>query len=364
MNKCLPVLFLLVFALLVSAETQRLYLAAGDEITVYSIDSKTGKLKQIQSVDLAGAGPFAFSHDGKLMYVMANDGKTPQLASLKRKKDGTLDLIRRESIKLRGGYLDVDASGRYIAAHHYGAGKLSLWKLSDGVYKGQLVQHLTLEPKVHCSVFTPDNRWLLVPATVPNKIFILSFDEKKGKLKPHDPPFAPGPQGENKARRPRHLLFNVNKPDVFYTTCENEQPGVGVWSWNAEKGIATPIQNIITKPKGFKETISTSALQMTPDGKFLYLCNRNVIDKKAKTGKSSVVGFRVNSSDGTLTLISHTPCEVTPRSLSIDRTGMFLYVAGTIDSRLGVYAIEQKPGKLRKVEQHTVGRRPAWVEAR
>ena len=44
------------------------------------------------------------------------------------------------------------------------------------------VQELTVEKCAHSTVFSPDNRWLLVPATCPNKVFLNRFDPESGKL--------------------------------------------------------------------------------------------------------------------------------------------------------------------------------------
>ena len=341
------------------AADQHLYLAAGEKITVYSIDDSSGKLTVAQSIDLSGSGPFTFSNDGKRLYAMAADGESPQIATFDRKGDGGLALVDRAAINLRAGYLDVDRSGKFVAGNHYRPGKVTVWKLDDaGIYRGKTSHELELEPRAHSAVFSANNRWLLVPATGPNKVFVNRFDPKTGKLTPNDPAFGRGPQNEGEARHPRHLILHPKKPDVLYTSNESAGPGVCVWNWNPSAGTLEPIQNIVTRPEGFGGRMSTADLHLTPDAKLLYISNRN------KDGNSSIAGFRVDVTTGRLKLIGHTPCETVPRSFCIDRTGKFIYVAGQIDNRLGVYLIDQKTGKLTKVEQLEVGKRPMWVEAR
>ena len=337
---------------------QNLYLAAGGQIEVYRIDSATGKLHELQNVDLEGAGPFTFSHDGTRLYAMATKDKSPQMATLERRADGTLAILNVAPINMRAGYLDVERSGKFIAGNNYKTGKVSVWKLDDAVYRGETVMELMLEPKAHGANFSSDNRWLLVPATGPNKVFVNRFDTKTGRLSPNNPPFAIGPIAVDQARHPRHLLFHPTNHEILYTTNESSEPGVCVWNWNNAKGTLKPIQNIVTKPDDFEGRMSTATLHLTPDARYLYVSNRN------KDGHSSIVGFRVNSEDGRLTMIDQTPCENVPRSFCMDRTGKFIYVAGQIDNRLGVYSIDQATGKLTKVEQHQVGKRPSWVEAR
>lgn len=341
-----------------------LYLAAGDEISVFTIDTTTGKLTPTQTNPLPGAGPFTFSPDQSHLYIMAaGDQKgAATMATFDVLDDGTLKQAHSAPVNLRAGYLKSDATNSVIAGNHYGPGQATVWKLDDGVYKGATLQELTLEPKAHSAVFSPDNQWLLVPATEPNKVFVNRFDPTTGTVTPNDPPAGIGPQKESDARQPRHLVFHPSKP-VVYTTNERELPGVGVWSWDTDKGTLETVQNIVTLPENFDGSITTADLHLTPDARFLYVSNRDGTDRNSPTGKDSIVGFKVDPDSGHLTLIGHNPCERVPRSFTIHPSGKYLYVAGQGDSRLGVYAINPDTGILTKIEQHETGTRPIWVQA-
>src|SRR5690606_3745523 len=110
-------------------------------------------------------------------------------------------------------------------------GTAALWKLdADGVFQGAAPQIVALEKNAHSAVFSPDDRFLLVPATGPNKIFQLRLDAPATRLIANDPPYANGPQGEDEARQPRHLVFHPSLP-MAYTSNERERPGVGAWQW-------------------------------------------------------------------------------------------------------------------------------------
>ena len=121
------------------------------------------------------------------------------------------------------------------------------------------------------------------------------------------------------------------------------------------------MQNIVTQPKGFEGKITTADLHLTPDAKFLYVSNRDITQRRALTGRDSIVGFSVDPQTGRLKLLGHTPCERVPRSFTIDKLGKFLYVAGQTDARLGAYRIEPT-GALKKIAQYKVGQGPIWVE--
>jgi len=342
---------------------QRLYLAAGDKITLFEVNKASGELTVLQELPLAGTGPFTFAPNRKLMYAAASmpggPKKSQGIATVEIGKGGRLKLANVAKVNLRPGYLMTDNNGEFLAGNHYGPGKATIWKI-DPIYRGVTLHELTLEQKAHSAVFSPDNHWLLVPATGPNKVFVNHFTAQVGTSEPNDPPFASGPTGESEARQPRHLIFHSNL-SVAYTTNEREQPGVGVWQWDTEAGTLKTIQNIVTQPKGFDGKITTADLHLTPDARFLYVSNRDITRRAAPTGNDSIVGFSVDPQTGLLEMIGHQPCERVPRSFTIDKLGKFLYVAGQGDAKLGAYEIGTS-GALKKLKQHKVGKNPIWVE--
>lgn len=342
---------------------QRLYLAAGNHLSVYEVNKENGQLSQLQKVRLAGAGPFTFAPNRKFMYavsVISNGTEnSPGIATLAIGKDGRLTLVNNANVHLRPGYLMTDNNGEFMAGNHYGPGKASIWEI-DPIYRGVAVQELTFEQKAHSAVFSPDNHWLLVPATGPNKVFINHFTAQIGTSEPNDPPFADGPSSKDEARHPRHLVFHHNL-SIAYTTNEREQPGVAAWQWDSEKGTLRSIQNIVTQPDGFDGRITTADLHLTPDARFLYVSNRDITQRNAPTGEDSIVGFDVDTQTGQLKLIGHFPCERVPRSFTVDKLGKFVYVAGQGDARLGAYRINES-GELEKITQYNVGNGPIWVE--
>jgi len=344
-----------------------LYLSAGNKVTVFQLDEKTCELTLLQSVDLPGAGPMTASPGKRFMYVTAKipiesnrRKRVSKIATFSVEENGRLKQIHIATVKMSAGYLKPDKTGQFLAGNNYGPGKVSIWKLSDGIYRGETVQEFELEPKAHCSVFSPSNRYLLVPATGPNKVFQIRFDEKTGAVSANDPPHASGPSGEDEARQPRHLVFHP-KLNIVYTTNERERPGIGVWKWNPENGTLKTIQNVVTYPKDFDGNITTSALHVTHDGRFVYIANRDITDRRARIGKDSIVGFSIDATTGRLEMIGHFPCEHVPRSFALNESGRFVFVAGQMDDQLGVYTVDQKTGNLKRLKQYPTGSRPSWV---
>jgi 6-phosphogluconolactonase len=358
---------LLTVAVATASAAQYVYVATNDRITAFVINPETGALTESAYVELLGAGPMRLSHDSTKVYAVAQQpadrpkDRKPAIATFSRTKDGKLTQLNVSPINLRPGYLGLDATGRFLAGNHYGPGKITVWAVDkDGVCRGKEVWAPELEPKAHSATFSPDNKWLLVPATAPNKVFVNKVDAAAGAFAPNDPPFGVGPQGDNEARQPRHLVFHPKLPFV-YTTNERENPGVGAWAWDTAKGTLKSVQSIVTLPDNFTGRISTADLHLTPDGKFLYVSNRDNTDRKSMTGRDEIVGFSVDPKSGRLTLTSRTSCERVPRSFCLDASGSFVYVAGQGDGKLGAYRIDKANGALRRVGQYDVGGRPIWV---
>lgn len=342
---------------------QRLYLAAGDQLAVYAVGRDDGRLDLLQSLELKGAGPFTFAPNRHWMYAASvwegAGGAGPAIATLEIGASGVLRQVYQAAIESSPSYLMSDNNGEFLAGSHYGPGKASVWGI-DPIYRGSVVSELLLEPKAHSAVFSPDNRWLLVPATGPNKVFINHFMAQGGTTAPATPPFVDGPSRDGDAQQPRHLIFHPHL-SVAYTTNERQKPGVGVWRWDSERGILEPIQNIVTQPPGFSGRMTTADLHLTPDARFLYVSNRDITDRAAPEGEDRIVAFSVDPQTGALARIGAYPCERIPRSFTVDKLGKFLYVAGQGDSRLGAYRIEDS-GALTRLEGYRVGRAPIWVE--
>jgi len=344
----------------VRAETRVVYVSSQDGIAAFRADAATGKLTPIESIDQRGLMVVADEEEhgaGRRAYVIGPE----RLVSYEIRPDGVLRELGAEPVERSGGYLDIDGTNRFLAASHYGSGTVRVWPIDAvGVARGIPTAELTLKKRAHSSVFSPDNRFLLVPATGPNEVFQLRFDETTGAVEPNDPPSASGPTAEGAAQQPRHLVFHPER-DLAYTTLERERPGVGVWQWDAANGRLEVVQNVVTVPEGFEGVITTADLHLTPDAKFLYVSNRDLTDRQATSGDSSIAGFRVDPDTGRLELIGHTPCEHVPRSFAIDAAGEYAYVAGQKADRLGVYRIDGASGDLARVQQLDTGEAPNWV---
>ena len=347
------VLFSFLLAVSTSA-AELLYVASGGAIEVKSIDPKTGKLENIQKVEMAGLSKFTFSRNKQFLYAQAAiaNGKKKQasIATYKIANDGKLTFVHNAPISSGTTELKTDHTDKFIAAAKYGTGIVTVWKLEDGVYKGNIAKELRIEKKVHCSRFSKDNRFLMIPATGPNKVFELDFNQETGDISVKRE--AAGPTSG--AAQPRHLVFHPTK-NFAYTTLERIKPGVGVWTYDPKKGELNLIQNLANSEDA-TGSITNADLHLSPDNRFLYVSCR---DKKGDT--DHIVLYKVND-DGKLAFVKKFPCEDIPRSFCLNKSGDFAYVCGQGSAKMGVYKIDKESGHLNKVTVYETGKGPIWVE--
>ena len=111
-------------------------------------------------------------------------------------------------------------------------------------------------------------------------------------------------------------------------------------------------ERLSTLPKSYQYNNSNARIEITPDGRFLYVANR---------GHNSLAGFATDPKNGTLKAIGRTPTEAVPRGFNIDPTGKYLYAAGQASGKLAAYRIDRENGSLNRFATYEVGERPWWV---
>jgi 6-phosphogluconolactonase len=317
----------------ISSADELLYLSSGGALDVKKIDLKTGKLTDLQKVELQGMTVFTFSRNKKFLYIKARidgDKEKPSIATYQIASDGLLSFVFNAPIDGNTTELKTDHTDHFLAGANYQEGTASIWKLEKGIYKGELVQRIVLEKQSHAARFSPDNKMLFIPATGPNKIFQLVFNQQTGSVKMKAPAIGP----KTGAAQPRHLVFHKTL-DVAYTTLERIKPGVAAWRWDPVNGELELMQSLINSDD-VSGRITNADLHISPDQEFLYISSRDqeqLLDQ--------IIAYKINPVDGTLTLVKKFASEHFPRSFGINKTGDFIYVAGQKANKLGVYKINK-----------------------
>lgn len=238
--------------------------------------------------------------------------------------------------------LIVDQTNRFVLLANYGDGKGVVMfpiRADGGVAPVcSAFEHLGSGPNitrqesshVHCILPDPNNQYVFVADLGIDKIICYRLDLNQSQLiaePSKDIILVPG-------SGPRHFLFHPN--GKFAYVIHELNSTISAFSYC--KGKMQNLQTLSTLPNNYSEESHCSAIQITPNGRFLYGSNR---------GHDSLAIYAIESDSGLLTLIGHQSTKgQTPRDFAIDPTGTFLLVANQDSDTIVTFRIDQTTGKL------------------
>lgn len=350
-------LFLVFFVLwgVIAKAQQQSYLITGtytngksEGIYVFQFNSNNGTAKTVSSIKISNPSFVAISPDEKFVYSVeenaADKGRGGNITAFSfDKTTGTLTFINRQpSAGDHPCYVSTDKTGKWVAAGNYTSGSLSILPvLTDGSLGAAttIIKHegsgfnkaRQASPHVHCTYFSPDNRFLFVPDLGIDKVMIYAFDETTGKLTAAKQPFAESVPGSG----PRHINFH---PSNKYAYLMQELSGT-ITAFKYKNGKIKSRQIISSMPAGDTSFAGSADIHVSPDGKFLYASNR---------AESNTIGiFSINQKNGKLSLIGHqSTLGKTPRNFNFDPSGNFLLVANQNSDAIVIFKVDKQTGLL------------------
>ena len=266
-------------------------------ISAFAIDSRTWRLKLLNTVSSRGSGPCHLALDTTGKWIFVANYNNGSIAALPVATDGSLGEAA----------VSVQHSGSSIDARRQSG------------------------PHAHSVNISPDNRFLAVTDLGLDEVLIYRFDAKAGSLTPHDPPAIKTTPGSG----PRHLAFG---PDGRFAWVVNEMSAtVTALSYDRTLGKFTRAQDVSALPRDFGGTKNGAEILVHPNGKFLYTSNR---------GHDSIAIFKPEG--GVLsTSATWVPSRgKTPRSFAIDPEGAFVVAANQGSNNLAVFRVDTKTGGL------------------
>jgi len=351
-NTLLLVAFLLCS---LTGPAQKYYLFIGTYTTgdskgiyVYQFDAATGEARPVSASMTENPSYLALAPDGKFLYaVNETNGTKPGSVSAFAfdRQTGQLQFLDRQA---SGGgdpcYVSVDSHRKWLLVANYSGGSLTaLPILPDGSIGAftQLIQHegkgvnpkRQEKPHVHSVTFTPDERFLIAADLGLDKLSIYSFDDTASRLplwESENPEISTNP-----GSGPRHISFCPGKPYVYSM---NELEGaIDAFRYSAGKLI--PFQHISSHPDGYKGTIGSADIHVTPDGRYLYASNRG--------DANNIAIFSIDPASGKLKLQGfQSVLGQTPRNFMIDPTGHWLLVANQNSNNIIIFRINNQTGLL------------------
>lgn len=230
-------------------------------------------------------------------------------------------------------HVSVHPSGKFVFAANYGGGSVAVFPVgSDGALgeatdlrpsvgprhhvraandpPGQFALSDHDGPHLHMVAADPSGQFVIANDAGLDLTLVWRLDAAAGKLLPAEVPVVPAPPGS----APRHFVFHPNGR-VFYNLYEHDAK-VAVYDYDAARGGMKLKQLVASLPPKFAGSNLASEIIMTANGRFLYVANRlhNAV---------SIFGV---AADGQLRPLAETWVHAdSPRNLSIDTSGAFLY---------------------------------------
>jgi 6-phosphogluconolactonase len=313
-------------------------------IYVYKFNSKTGDFNIVSTTTTDNPSYLCVAPDKKYVYAV-NEGKGDKAgvtAFIFDKSNGYLHLLNREP---SGGddpcYVNIDKSGKWVTVGNYSGGSLSVLPvMADGslgkpttiTHNGSSVNKDRQEKAhVHCTMFSPDYKYLFVSDLGMDKVMTYSFNPGSGKLTPAPTPFTTVEPGSG----PRHFEFSPSGKFAYLM----EELGGTISAYSYKDGKLTFIERVPSLPKDYKGTKSGADIHISKDGKFLYGSNRGE--------SNTIVIYSVDQKTGKLTYVGHqSTMGKIPRNFNFDPSGDFVLVANQETDDIFIFKRDAATGKL------------------
>jgi len=253
--------------------------------TAYAVDTKSGALKKLNTVDSGGAGPAYISIHASGKFALVANYIGGSFSVLPIKPDGSLgeasDVVKPGG--LAGSASAVDAPP--------GQGPAALNRPTHG----------------HMIASDPSGQYVVGDDAGRDRIFVWRLNTGTGKLQEVSVTNALA------GSAPRHFGFSPDGKTLYQIGEYNDR----LTTYGFADGKLTPKgRSISALPDGYQGSGSASRLLVSASGKNVYSANRT---------HNSIATFAV-SADGLATKLANTPTEGEhPRSLTIDPGGKFLY---------------------------------------
>jgi 6-phosphogluconolactonase len=256
-------------------------------------------------------------------------------------KSGALSFLNKTSAHgAQPNQVVVDPSGRVAVTVNYTSGSLAAYELEpDGrlgeafyvdQHTGKPLSPKQPGPKQHGIQFSKDNKFMYIADLGLDRVYSYHFDAAAPSITPCATPYVETHAGAG----PRRVQMS---PDGKFLYVDHETDSeVGVYT--IDGCTLKEIQTIGTVPDDARAKNTTAELVISADGKFLYVGNR---------GHNSVSVFAIDRKTGMLTLKENVPSGGrTPRNVRIDPTGNWFFAANENGGNITEFKLDKKSGHL------------------
>lgn len=312
------------------------------QIKVWQLNTKNNtQIKLLQIIDVEGSPqPIVINVVKRIFYV----GIRPNFSILtfKINLDGTLFNIGNTRFPGSISYISIDSNFSYIFSASYNNALFTISKLQKDSVPHPPHQIINNIQGCHSVNIEPSNNFLFVPALLEDCIYLYKLN-KNGSISSN----YKDKINVEKNSGPRHMSFHPKKK-YFYSLNELSST-IDIWNMQS---IIKKIQTISIFPKNYNKFKWAADIHITPNGKYLYACDRTA---------NIISIFTTDKHNGFIKKIGQIITEQQPRSFSIDNTGSYLAVAGQKSHAISVYKINKDSGNLEFVTRQIIGINPIWI---
>ena len=315
-------------------------------LEVFAIDDK-GAWTLIQTVEMLNPSYLAMDSKKRFLYACQGDGTTVTAFSIDDKTGKLTQLNTAETTGKNGVHLALSPDDRFLAVANYSGGTVDMFAVNadgtlgkrtgsfkSGAKEGVLKSQTGSWP--HFVAVT--GKYVIAPDKGHDVVHVLRYDDKTGELTPNDPPYMYSRPGTGS----RHMSFHPSLPYAY--VIEESDNAITVCTWDAAKGVLTPVQWVPLVPDTYFYTHrgtgeeGGAAIHVAPSGDYVYGTQRglNVIGAFAvdrATGFLKPVGWESTQGDR-------------PRFFTFDPSGDVVFVANQLGDNIAAFSKNKASGKL------------------
>lgn len=323
-------------------------------IYTFRFNQTTGIATALSSIEVPNPSYLVPSEDGKFVYAVSemNDTTSAVNAFTFDKETGKLSLLNRQ-LTMGVAPCYVATNGKEVLTANYGGGSMSVFPLKkdgslepvDTLFEGNTGgpdNERQITPHVHCTVFSPDGKYIFATDFSADRIL---------RYVVHPKDTVPHPSAEtidvDPDSGPRHLTFSPNGKFAYLIS---ELSG-NITAFSYIDGKLDKIQTITA------DTIHARAsadIHVSPDGKYLYASNRRKED--------GIAIFEVNQQTGMLAKVGYQPTGIHPRNFNITPNGKYLLAACRDSHVIQVFLRDTITGLLSDTHQDIKMDKPVCIQ--
>jgi 6-phosphogluconolactonase (cycloisomerase 2 family) len=329
------------------------YQSIGPELWRYDIDVEGAELIRHGSVTIAGANvQYAWPHPSKrFLYVVSSNGGPGTIPGTKHVATAFHIDAASGALRFHGGttplpsrpvHCSVDRAGEYLLTAYNYPSNVTVHRLrADGGIGDPVPPRGALDVGIfaHQVLTTPGNRTAIMATRGNNAA--PDRPEDPGALKLYG--FNDGvlsdlgsiQRGDGLGFGPRHLDFHPDQPWLFLSV--ERQSELHVYKLNGDGTLpadAMFIKSALADRASHAPTQMAGAIHVHPNGRFVYMTNRNsgteeIGGRKVfKGGENNVAVFSIDPASGEPELIQNIDAQTNHlRTFAIDPTGRLLIAA-------------------------------------